>query len=177
MKIEEMIKTILDRGCDDTIPIRFSVISQIKNRVLEIQFQLYNIALDFCNTSSKEQIDALEKERDGLNDELCWRMQDLEDVINREKLPPIDNEKEGLNYKYEDPTDVLDPKKIADEKYPVVPWTVMPKEDDNGRIINFDEWLDNYRIWIQSWNLNHGFVKGWEYAIGKSIEGKKVGDE
>ena len=53
----------------------------------------------------------------------------------------------------------------------------MPKEDDNGRIINFDEWLDNYRIWIQSWNLNHGFVKGWEYAIGKSIEGKKVGDE
>lgn len=177
MKIEEMIKTILDRGYDDTIPVRFSVISQIKNRVLEIEFRLYNIAMDLCNTSSKEQIDALEKERDSLNDELCWRMQDLEDVINREKLPPIDDEKEGLNYIYEDPTDVLDPKKIADEKYPVVPWTVMPKEDDNGRIINFDEWLDNYRIWIQSWNLNFGFIKGWEYAIGKSIEGKKVGDE
>lgn len=177
MSIEEMIKTILDRGYDDTVPIRLSVISQIKNRVLEIEFRLYNIELELANSYTKQYKKELEDERSALNDELCWRMQDLEDVVNRIKLPPIDNEKEGLNYKYEDPTDVIDPKKIADEKYPVVPWTIMPKEDDNGRIINFDEWLDNYRIWIQSWNLNFGFIKGWEYAIGKSIEGKNVGDE
>ena len=48
MSIEEMIKTILDRGYDDTVPIRLSVISQIKNRVLEIGTLLANAGFGRC---------------------------------------------------------------------------------------------------------------------------------
>lgn len=52
----------------------------------------------------------------------------------------------------------------ANERWPIHPWTVLPKEGEHGEIVNFDEWLDDYRIWIQSFSANQGYVQGYEQA-------------
>ena len=58
--------------------------------------------------------------------------------------------------------------KIAEEKankrWPIHPWTILPKEGEHGEIINFDEWLDDYRIWVQSFSANGGYKEGYEQA-------------
>lgn len=52
----------------------------------------------------------------------------------------------------------------ANERWPIHPWTILPKEGEHGEIINFDEWLDDYRIWIQSFSANRGYKEGYEQA-------------
>lgn len=58
----------------------------------------------------------------------------------------------------------------ADERWPIHPWTILPKEGEHGEIINFDEWLDDYRIWIQSFSANKGYAQGYEQAEKDTIE-------
>lgn len=52
----------------------------------------------------------------------------------------------------------------ADERWPIHPWTILPKEGEHGEITNFDEWLDDYRIWVQSFSANRGYKEGYEQA-------------
>jgi hypothetical protein len=44
-----------------------------------------------------------------------------------------------------------------------------PKGGEHGEIINFDEWLDDYRIWIQSFSANQGYIQGYEQAVIDTI--------
>ena len=48
--------------------------------------------------------------------------------------------------------------------YPVHPMTISPQEGKHGEILNFDEWLDDFRIGIQSLSANAGFRQGYEQA-------------
>ena len=57
----------------------------------------------------------------------------------------------------------------ANERWPIHPWTILPKEGEHGEIINFDEWLDDYRIWIQSFSANQGYIQGYEQAVIDTI--------
>lgn len=52
----------------------------------------------------------------------------------------------------------------AKEVYPIHPMEILPEEDENGKIINFDEWLDDFRLSIQSFSLNKGYQEGYEQA-------------
>lgn len=52
----------------------------------------------------------------------------------------------------------------ANKRWPIHPWTILPKEGEHGEIINFDEWLDDYRIWIQSFSANGGYKEGYKQA-------------
>lgn len=52
----------------------------------------------------------------------------------------------------------------ANKRWPIHPWTILPKEGEHGEIINFDEWLDDYRIWVQSFSANGGYKEGYEQA-------------
>ena len=52
----------------------------------------------------------------------------------------------------------------ANKRWPIHPLTILPKEGEHGEIINFDEWLDDYRIWVQSFSLNVGYKEGYEQA-------------
>lgn len=52
----------------------------------------------------------------------------------------------------------------AKEAYPIHPMEILPEEDENGKIINFDEWLDDFRISIQSFSAQKGFQQGYEQA-------------
>ena len=52
----------------------------------------------------------------------------------------------------------------AKDTYPIHPMEILPEEDENGKIINFDEWLDDFRITIQSFSLNKGYQEGYEQA-------------
>lgn len=53
-------------------------------------------------------------------------------------------------------------KQKANERWPIRQCFILPKEGEHGEIINFDEWLDDYRIWIQSFSANQGYVQGYE---------------
>ena len=52
----------------------------------------------------------------------------------------------------------------AKEAYPIHPMEILPEEDENGKILNFDEWLDDFRLFIQSFSLNKGYQEGYEQA-------------
>ncbi len=52
----------------------------------------------------------------------------------------------------------------AKEAYPIHPMEILPEEDENGKITNFDEWFDDFRITIQSFSLNRGYQDGYEQA-------------
>ena len=58
----------------------------------------------------------------------------------------------------------------ANERWPIHPWTILPKEGEHGEIINFDEWLDDYRIWVQSFSANRGYEEGYEQAEKDMME-------
>ena len=53
----------------------------------------------------------------------------------------------------------------ANKRWPIHPWTILPKEGEHGEITNFDEWLDDYRIWVQSFSSNKGYGQGYEEAV------------
>lgn len=57
----------------------------------------------------------------------------------------------------------------ANKRWPIHPWTILPKEGEHGEIINFDEWLDDYRIWVQSFSANGGYKEGYEQAEKDTI--------
>ncbi len=52
----------------------------------------------------------------------------------------------------------------AKEAYPIHPMKILPEEGEHGEILNFDEWLDDFRISIQSFSLNRGYQEGYEQA-------------
>lgn len=52
----------------------------------------------------------------------------------------------------------------ANKRWPIHPWTILPKEGEHGEITNFDEWLDDYRIWVQSFSANGGYKEGYEQS-------------
>ena len=52
----------------------------------------------------------------------------------------------------------------ANKRWPIHPLSILPKEGEHGEIINFDEWLDDYRIWVQSFSANRGYKEGYEQA-------------
>lgn len=52
----------------------------------------------------------------------------------------------------------------ANERWPIHPWTIIPKEGEHGEIINFDEWLEDFRLGVQSFSLNAGYKEGYEQA-------------
>ena len=58
----------------------------------------------------------------------------------------------------------------ADKRWPIHPWTILPKEGEHGEIVNFDEWLDDYRIWVQSFSANRGYKEGYEQAEKDTID-------
>ena len=58
----------------------------------------------------------------------------------------------------------------ANERWPIHPWTILPKEGEHGEITNFDEWLDDYRIWVQSFSANRGYKEGYEQAEEDTTE-------
>lgn len=53
---------------------------------------------------------------------------------------------------------------LANKRWPIHPFTILPKEGAHGEILNFDEWLDDYRISIQSFSANKGYEQGYEQA-------------
>ena len=53
----------------------------------------------------------------------------------------------------------------ANERWPIHPYTILPKEGKHGEIINFDELLDDYRSWVQSFSANRGYKEGYEQAV------------
>ena len=54
---------------------------------------------------------------------------------------------------------------LANARWPIHSWSVLPQEGEHGEILNFDDWLDDYRIFIQSYSANHGFQQGYEQAL------------
>ena len=52
----------------------------------------------------------------------------------------------------------------ANKRWPIHPWTILPKEGEHGAIINFDEWLEDFRLGVQSFSLNAGYKEGYEQA-------------
>ena len=52
----------------------------------------------------------------------------------------------------------------ANKRYPIHPFSVTPQEGEHGEILNFDEWLEDFRIGIQSFSANGGFQQGYEQA-------------
>ena len=65
------------------------------------------------------------------------------------------------NYK---PSGVSRAEEMANKRWPIHPWTILPKEGEHGEIINFDEWLDDFRLGVQSFSLNAGYKEGYEQA-------------
>lgn len=65
------------------------------------------------------------------------------------------------NYK---PSGISRAEEKANKRWPIHPLSILPKEGEHGEIINFDEWLDDYRIWVQSFSLNAGYKEGYEQA-------------
>jgi hypothetical protein len=57
----------------------------------------------------------------------------------------------------------------ANKRWPIHPWTIFPKEGEHGEIINFDEWLDDFRLGVQSFSLNAGYKEGYEQAEKETI--------
>ena len=54
--------------------------------------------------------------------------------------------------------------------YPIHPYTIGPKEGAHGEILNFYEWLDDFRISIQSFSSGTGFIKGYEQAEKETLD-------
>ena len=54
--------------------------------------------------------------------------------------------------------------------YPIHPYKVIPVEGAHGEILNFDEWLDDFRISVQSFSLNAGFRQGYEQAEKDTVD-------
>lgn len=52
----------------------------------------------------------------------------------------------------------------ANKRWPIHPWTIVPERGEHGEIINFDKWLEDYRIWVQSFSTNRGYKQGYEEA-------------
>ena len=65
------------------------------------------------------------------------------------------------NYK---PSGISKAEEMANKRWPIHPWSILPKEGEHGEIINFDEWLDDFRIGVQSFSLNAGYREGYEQA-------------
>jgi len=53
---------------------------------------------------------------------------------------------------------------LANKRWPIHYPTISPKEGEHGEILNFDEWLDDHRIAVQSYSANRGFIQGYEQA-------------
>jgi len=73
----------------------------------------------------------------------------------------LGNTSADKNYK---PSGVRRAEEKANKRWPIHPWSILPKEGEHGEIINFDEWLDDFRLGVQSFSLNAGYKEGYEQA-------------
>lgn len=64
--------------------------------------------------------------------------------------------------------------KSANKKWPLHPFGIEAKVDENGKIVNYDEWLDDFRLGIQSFSANggykDGFIAGAQWQKGQMLE-------
>lgn len=80
---------------EDRIEFRKRAIEVIKDRVLDLEFEQYNLDLDLCNCHDKKTLSKIRHRQTEITYEIVWRMQDYEDLLCRE------GSKLKLNYQYE----------------------------------------------------------------------------